>query len=77
MNSFHDKKKGIGMQYDDIYLINGARTPFGKFCGTLAQISPTDLGIFASRAALEKSDVQAEAIDFWDDHLPLTCERRP
>ena len=63
MKAFHDKNKGIGIQYDDIYLINGARTPFGKFCGTLGQISPTDLGIYASRAALEKSDIQAEAID--------------
>jgi len=63
MKAFHDKKKGFGIQYDDIFLINGARTPFGKFCGTLAHISPTDLGIYASRAALEKSNVQPEAID--------------
>lgn len=63
MKSFHDKEKGIGIEYDDIYIINGARTPFGKFCGTLAQISPTDLGIYASRAALEKSNVLPEAID--------------
>ena len=63
MKAFHHKKKGIAIQYEDIYLINGARTPLGKFCGTLGQISPTDLGIYASRAALERSDVQAEAID--------------
>jgi acetyl-CoA C-acetyltransferase len=63
MKSFHDKEKGFGIQYDDIYLINGARTPFGKFCGTLANISPTDLGIYASRAALEKANVEAGAID--------------
>ncbi len=62
MKAFHDTEKGFGIQYDDIYLINGARTPFGKFCGTLAHISPTDLGIYASRAALEKSDVRPEAI---------------
>ena len=35
MKGFHDKKKGIAITYDDIYLINGARTPFGKLCGTL------------------------------------------
>lgn len=63
MKGFHDKEKGFGIQYDDIYLINGARTPFGKFCGTLGQVSPTDLGIYASRAALEKSNVRPEAID--------------
>lgn len=63
MKALHDREKGIGIQYDDIFLINGARTPFGKFCGTIGHISPTDLGIYASRAALERSDVQAEAID--------------
>lgn len=63
MRGFHDKKKGIAIVYDDIYLINGARTPFGKLCGTLANVSPTDLGIFASRAALEKSKVAAIDID--------------
>jgi acetyl-CoA C-acetyltransferase len=63
MNAFHDKEKGFGIQYDDIHLINGARTPFGKFCGTLGQISPTDLGIYACRAALEKSAVPPAAID--------------
>ncbi len=63
MNAFHDKEKGFGIQYDDIYLINGARTPFGKFCGTLGQISPTDLGIYASRAALENANVDGEVID--------------
>jgi acetyl-CoA C-acetyltransferase len=63
MKGFHDKKKGIGIYYNDIFLVNGARTPFGKFCGTLGQISPTDLGIYASRATLEKANVKAEAID--------------
>jgi acetyl-CoA C-acetyltransferase len=59
----HHKTKGFGLTYDDIYLINGARTPFGKLCGTLGKVSPTDLGIYASRAALEKSGVTGEDID--------------
>ena len=63
MKAFHDQEKGFGIHYDDIYLLNGARTPFGKFCGTLANISPTDLGIFSSRAALENSGIEADAID--------------
>ena len=63
MKGFHDKKKGIGITYDDIYLINGARTPFGKLCGTLADVSPTDLGIYASRAAIEKSGIKGEDVD--------------
>lgn len=63
MKTYHNKQKGIGIVYDDIYLINGARTPFGKFCGTLARISPTDLGIFASRAAIEKAGIKPTDID--------------
>lgn len=63
MRGFHDKKKGFGITYDDIYLVNGARTPFGKLCGTLGQVSPTDLGIYATRAALKKSGIKGEDID--------------
>ncbi|MBZ0203706.1 MAG: thiolase family protein [Ignavibacteria bacterium] len=63
MKSYHNKEKGIGILFDDIYLAGGARTPFGKFCGTLARVSPTDLGIFASKGALEKTGVSAGDID--------------
>ncbi len=63
MKSYHDKDKGIGILFDEIYIVNGARTPFGRYCGTLANVSPTDLGIFASRAALNKCGVPATEID--------------
>ncbi len=63
MKAYHDKVKGIGILYDNIYLINGARTPFGKLCGTLGSVSPTDLGIFATRGAIEKSGISAADID--------------
>ena len=63
MKAYHDKKKGFGIIYDDIFLLNGARTAFGKFCGTLARISPTDLGIFASCAAIERSGIAPSDVD--------------
>lgn len=63
MKAYHDKERGFGIVYDDIYLVNGARTAFGKFCGTLSRVSPTDLGIFASRAALAKSGISPTDID--------------
>lgn len=63
MKGYYKKEKGVGILFDDIYLVNGARTPFGKYCGTLAQISPTDLGIFASKAALQRSGLSAHDID--------------
>lgn len=63
MKSLHQKEKGIAITYDDVYLVNGARTAFGKLCGSLGSISPTDLGIFASKAALEKSGVKGADVD--------------
>ncbi|MCG3165430.1 MAG: Acetyl-CoA acetyltransferase [Bacteroidia bacterium] len=63
MKGYHHKEKGIAITYDDIYLVNGARTPFGKLCGTLGQISPTDLGIFAAKGAIEKAGFSATDID--------------
>lgn len=58
MKSFNSEEKGIGIIFEDIYLLNGSRTPFGKFCGTLSQVSPTDLGIYASRASIKKSNIK-------------------
>ncbi|MBT3250211.1 MAG: thiolase family protein [Candidatus Marinimicrobia bacterium] len=55
--------KIFGALYENIYLFNGARTPFGKFCGSLGSINPTDLGIIASKAALERSGVTPDQID--------------
>src|ERR1035438_7006546 len=63
MKAYHNKEKGFGIIYDDIFLVNGARTPFGKLCGTLANISPTDLGIYACRAAIAKSGISPKDID--------------
>ncbi|MBI4944881.1 MAG: thiolase family protein [Bacteroidetes bacterium] len=63
MKGFHNKEKGIGILYDDIYLVNGMRTPFGKLCGTIGQVSPTDLGIYAAKAAMEKSEIKPTDID--------------
>ena len=63
MKTYKNKEKGIGIVYDDVYLLNGARTPFGGFCGTLAGVSPTDLGIFASKAAIKKAGVEPTDIE--------------
>jgi acetyl-CoA acyltransferase 2 len=46
-----------------IYILEGARTPFGKFGGSLKGTSAEELGVIASRAAMEKSKVEAENID--------------
>lgn len=63
MKGYHHPDHGIGVTFDDIVLLGGARTPFGDLGGALARVSPTDLGIAASRAALERSGVPGRDVD--------------
>ncbi len=48
---------------DGIYLAGGVRTPIGRFGGSLAGLSAPDLGVHASKAALERAGLPAGAID--------------
>src|SRR4029079_11865171 len=47
----------------DVVIIDGARTPFGTFGGGLRDVSATDLGVIASKAAIERSKVDPKQID--------------
>ncbi|GAB4203126.1 MAG: thiolase family protein [Bacteroidia bacterium] len=62
MKGYFNTDKGIGIIFDDIYLVNGKRTPFGKLCGTLSPLSPTDMGIIAANAALKKTGISPQNI---------------
>jgi acetyl-CoA C-acetyltransferase/acetyl-CoA acyltransferase 2 len=46
-----------------VFLVEGKRTPFGKFGGSLKDISPVDLAAHATKAALESSKVAPEKVD--------------
>ena len=46
------------------YIVAGARTPIGKLSGGLASFSATDLGGLAIKAALDRSGVTPEQVDF-------------
>ncbi|MEC3884272.1 acetyl-CoA C-acetyltransferase [Halobacillus sp. HZG1] len=46
-----------------VYILEGARTPFGTFGGSLKDVDPTDLGVTASKEALKRSGISAEHID--------------
>lgn len=63
ISGFRSKDGGSGALFEDVYFVEGKRTPFGKYIGSLSTVSPTDLGIFASRAAIEKARVDASDID--------------
>jgi acetyl-CoA C-acetyltransferase len=45
-------------------ILSGARTPMGRLLGSLKDLSGSDLGAVAIRAALEKSGVSPEMVDY-------------
>ncbi|MBI3287542.1 MAG: acetyl-CoA C-acetyltransferase [Chloroflexi bacterium] len=48
---------------DGIVILDGARTPFGSFLGSLKDVGATELGVIAAVAALERSRVDSSWID--------------
>ena len=47
----------------DAIILDGARTPFGRFGGALRRLSATQLGVAAATAALARSHIAASAVD--------------
>jgi acetyl-CoA acyltransferase 2 len=47
----------------EIVVLSAARTPFGKFCGALKDLTATELGVVAARAAMARAGVSPEEID--------------
>jgi len=46
------------------YIVAGARTPIGKLSGALASASAAELGGWAIKAALERSGVAPEEVEY-------------
>src|SRR6202451_1798165 len=55
--------KGLLSQYDDIWLLDGVRTPFADYNTVLGLISPTDLGIKVAREVFRRSGVSPDQVD--------------
>ena len=51
------------LQPTDIAIVNGARTPMGRYCGKLRDFTAMELGAIASREALRRSGIDANEID--------------
>jgi acetyl-CoA acetyltransferase family protein len=47
----------------DIFIVGGARTPMAEYAGKLKDLSALELGAIASRAAMARAGVSADAID--------------
>jgi len=48
---------------NSVYILSAVRTPIGKFGGSLASLTSADLGVIATKAALERSGVQPQQIE--------------
>lgn len=46
-----------------VYLVNGKRTPFGKFGGSLKKITPVDLAVICSKSLIDELNLKSDQID--------------
>src|SRR5213075_3360947 len=51
------------MKITDIAIVNGARTPMGRYCEKLRDFTPMELGAIAGKEALKRAGVEANDID--------------
>ncbi len=54
--------RAITATWNDVFLIDGTRTPFVDYNGALSGVSPIDLAIKAGKSALEKTGVPASDV---------------
>ena len=48
-----------------IYLVQGKRTPFGKFGGSLKDITPVDLSVIAAKGLISEMKLDPSKCDTW------------
>ena len=54
------RPKGLLSEYDDVWLLDGVRTPFADYNTVLGLVSPIDLGIKVAREVFARSGVEPE-----------------
>src|SRR5271170_2349008 len=47
----------------DVYILSAARTPIGKFGGSLASMTAADMGVVAAQAVIERAGVCPDRIE--------------
>jgi acetyl-CoA C-acetyltransferase len=55
--------KGFYAGFDDVWMLDGVRTPMVDYCGAFGDLSPTDMGIKVAREVLARSGVPAADIN--------------
>ena len=48
---------------NNVYILSAARTPIGKFGGSLASLTAADLGVVAAQAAVERAAIATEEVE--------------
>src|SRR5262250_2343714 len=51
------------LSLQDVYILSAVRTPIGKFGGSLASMTAADMGVVATKAAMQRAGVQPGQID--------------
>lgn len=59
----NDRPKGLLSTYDNVWLLDGVRTPFADYNTVLGLVSPIDLGIKVAREVFRRSGISPKAID--------------
>src|SRR5271163_2673080 len=57
------RSKGLLSQYEDVWLVDGVRTPFADYNTVLGLVSPIDLGIKVAREIFRRSGVSPTDVD--------------
>ena len=57
------RAKGLLSHYDDVWLVDGVRTPFAGYNTVLGLVSPIDMGIKVAREVFRRSGVSPEAVN--------------
>ena len=55
--------QGLFQSFDDVFILDGLRTPQVDYMGAFADANPIDLGIKVARAVLERSGIEAAEVD--------------
>jgi acetyl-CoA C-acetyltransferase len=58
-----DRSMGVGAAWQDIWILDGVRTPFADYNGPLSPVSPTDMGIKAAREVFKRAKLSPEDVN--------------
>jgi acetyl-CoA C-acetyltransferase len=54
--------KALAASWDDVWIVDGVRTPFADYTGALSMVSPIDMGIKVAREAFAKAKLPPEDV---------------